>query len=213
MHVRHKDERPWSSVRWASGRIGLLMAAIGIGLVLPGGIYAATRLPEGVPNILAPEAAQEWHAVHVGDVRGDGDLPVLLVTSTQGEKPAMLVGLDSRNGTEEYSLESDPVIFVAMLAGPQSITTLYYDTGFAAAEQPSGQFRRIAHPTPGEMPDFVRSIVPVEAQARTPSGEGSCGGLSHAQGVGCGEAVGPLGAVVEGGTTVSQPAGHSLTYG
>ncbi len=189
------------------------VVALAIGVMLPGWGYAATRLPEGVPNILDPEAAQEWHAVHIGDVHGDGDLPVLLVTSIQGERPAMLIGLDSRNGTEEYSLESDPVIFVALLAGPQTVTTLYYDTGFAAMEQPSGQFRRIAHPTPGEMPDFVRSIVPVEAQARRSSIEGLCGGLPHVQGEGCGAAMGPLGGAIEGGTTVSQPAEHSLTYG
>ncbi len=160
MHVLRDD------ARLARGGLALLTVALAIGLTLPREVFAS-RLPEGVPNLFAPEVAQEWHAVHVGDVRGDGDFPVLLVTDKRGEAPAMLIGLDARNGTKGYSLESDPVIFVAMLADPQTITTLYYDTGFAATEQPSGEFRRIAHPTPGQVPDFVRSIVPVEAQART----------------------------------------------
>jgi hypothetical protein len=139
--------------------MALLPVALPLSLALP--LCASARLPEGVPDLLAPQAAFEWHAVHVGDVHGDADLPVLLVTNTRGHEPAaMLIGLDARNGTEAYALESDPVIFVALLADPQTITTLYYDTGFAAAEQPSGQFRRIAHPAPGELPDFVRSIVP-----------------------------------------------------
>jgi hypothetical protein len=165
MHSRNRHETRRPSVLWARAGMALLPVALAIGLALP--LCASARLPEGVPNLLAPEARFEWHAVHVGDVHGDADLPVLLVTNTRGHEPAaMLIGLDARNGTEAYALESDPVIFVALLADPETITTLYYDTGFAAAQQPSGQFRRIAHPAPGELPDFVRSIVPVEAQAR-----------------------------------------------
>ncbi len=166
MQVRNSGRWERPCARWVNGGMALLMIVFAIGLGLPRQVLAS-RLPEGVPNLLAPDAAQEWRVVHVGDVRGDPDLPVLLATNTQGEQPAaMLIGLDSRNGTEAYSLESDPVIFFVLLADPETITTVYYDTGFAETEQPSGQFRRIAHPAPRELPDFVQSSVPVEAQAR-----------------------------------------------
>jgi len=154
--------------------ISLAALALALSLACPGRAAAGTGWPDGVPDLLAPGTASAWEAMHVGDVEGNPDLPVLLFVHRQGEEPrALLVGLDARNGRETYTLGSDPVIFVAVLADPDptTVTVVYYDTGFAAAERPSGQFQEVGQPALDDLPPFVRAIVPTEGPL--PAGMGA----------------------------------------
>ena len=164
MRSRNTDElESGHPARWVGGHIAHLILLLTILLIVPRGGYAEGRLPEGMANLPAAQAVPEWKGVLVGNIRDDGDLPVLLMVDPQGQAPAILIGLDARNGTEEYSLLTDPALFVAVLTDVGSIATLYYDVGYAVRGTPSGEFREIAHPAPDDLPPFVRSIVPLDA--------------------------------------------------
>lgn len=111
-----------------------------IALALPAVVQAEGWLPDGVPELLNPRIRASWHAYVLGNLEGDPDFPIIVYLNVpDGAPAAVMMAIDARNGTSTWSLASDPVILIAVFAGPQTLTRLYYDQGFADDGRPSGQ--------------------------------------------------------------------------
>jgi hypothetical protein len=102
-------------------------------------------LPDGVPDLF--DDTEEWQPYQVGNVAGDSDFPLLMFLHDKGadkgaaQPAAVLLAVDAQNGSDHWSLASDPVIVIALLADPETITRIYYDAGFAQQGQPSGEYK------------------------------------------------------------------------
>jgi hypothetical protein len=134
-------------------------------LMVAGGLAVAAAahsasLPADVPDLLAPGARTEWRPVHVGDVEGDANFPLLLfMHDTAREPAAVLMVLNAQTGRGTWSLESDPAVLIAVFPNAQTVSRLYYDPGFAREGRASGQYAEVANPDPDQIPDLIISIA------------------------------------------------------
>ncbi|MBI2117102.1 MAG: hypothetical protein HYT85_18760 [candidate division NC10 bacterium] len=116
-------------------------------------------LPSGVPNVFDPEVRARFQPVGVANLRGNPDFPVLILQNTVGGQPqVILLGLDARNGKDNWSLASDPIILIVLFADPETILGAHVDAGFAERGKPSGQYMTLADPTSPGLSDLLRSI-------------------------------------------------------
>ncbi len=143
--------------RWSTGR-----AALTLFLVILASIPAwagQPLLPSGVPNVFDPEVRARFQPVGVANLRGNPDFPVLILQNTVGGQPqVILLGLDARNGKDNWSLASDPIILIVLFADPETILGAHVDAGFAERGKPSGQYMTLADPTSPGLSDLLRSI-------------------------------------------------------
>jgi hypothetical protein len=99
-------------------------------------------LPADIPNLSDPAVQAHYQPVAVGALRGNPDFPAILLVNTNGDQPpALLLGLDARNGKDTWSLLEDPVILIAVFAvsaGEASLQVVYMDIGFADQGKASG---------------------------------------------------------------------------
>ena len=131
----------------------------------PVGAEGEPALPGGVPNLFDPTVRAQYAPTLMGNLLANPDVPLVLLVHTTGTHPgAVLVALDARNGTDSWSLSTDPIVLIALFADPATITHLYIDSGVLAQGTPSGRFQNV--PDPREMlPDLLRAFS--ELPART----------------------------------------------
>ncbi len=146
------------------GPRALMVAALAAFVLLATTALAGPRLPEGVPDVLDPHVQRDYQPYQVGNLEGNPDFPVVLFMSRGGEKPAVLLAVDARNGRESWSVASDPVILVAVFSDPQRMTGLFLDTGFAERGEASGSFSVVTDLDRGSLPHVLKAVAAARAQ-------------------------------------------------
>lgn len=122
-------------------------------------------LPKSVPDLFNPEVRAQYRPVQVGSVRENPDLPLLMLVNINGENPkAVLIGLDARNGKNTWSLNTDPIVLIALFSDPSTITDLYLDAGFAKQGAPSGNYQSVPDPKVELLPELLRTFFSVPAR-------------------------------------------------
>jgi len=134
---------------------------LGVVLVTAMPAWAARpTLPAGVPNIYDPEVQAHFQPVEVGNLRDNPDFPVLLLVNTLGEHPqALLLGLDARNGTDSWSLTTDPIILIVIFSDEGTIEGSYVDTGFVDAGNASGDYAAVDAESFPALPDLLKAVA------------------------------------------------------
>lgn len=140
-----------------------IVASLVAGLILVLGGFAlasAKNLPTDVPNFLDPGVLAGWRSYQVGNLAGNPDLPLVMFLNTAGRGPAaVMMALDARNGTDRFSLASDPAVVIALFSDPKTMTGLYYDEGFVSKGQPSGSYAKVRHPDGASLPNLLESVA------------------------------------------------------
>ena len=157
--------RPSGPPRWASSgrRAGWLPLVLGV-LLLTARPAGAGALPAGVPDIYDAAVRAHFQPVAVGSLRGNPDLPAVLLVNTTGDQPqALLLGLDARNGKDTWSLTADPIILIVVFADATTLQGVYVDTGFAERGKASGDYTGVEERNLPALPDFLK---PVSAAAK-----------------------------------------------
>jgi hypothetical protein len=160
--------RRWSgTTRWLSAtrRTGWLALLVGVVLLAAIPAWAGARgLPAGVPDIYDAAVQAHFQPVAVASLHDDPDFPVVLLANTTGEQPqALLLGFDARNGTDTWSLSSDPLILIVVFADETTIQGLHVDTGLAERGKASGDFTVVDQLNHPALPDLLK---PVNAAAK-----------------------------------------------
>jgi hypothetical protein len=108
--------RPSPSTVWLPLLTGIVLLAASPATA------ASPTLPAGIPNIYDPAVQAHYQPVAVGALRGNPDFPVVLFVNTTGDEPRFLfLGFDARNGKDTWSLTTDPIILIVVVAdGPKA---------------------------------------------------------------------------------------------
>lgn len=116
-------------------------------------------LPAGVPNIYDPEVRVHFQLAGVANLGRNPDFPVLFLVNTTGaQPPALLLGLDARNGTDTWSLRVDPIILIVVFADETTIQGVYVDTGFAELGKASGTYAAVGEGNFPALPDLLKKV-------------------------------------------------------
>ena len=143
--------------------LGVLAACLLLGA---GPVWAEGKpaLPGGVPNLFDPAVRAQYQPTPVGNLLANPDLPLVLLINTTGIQPgAVLVALDARNGTDTWSLSTDPIVLIGLFADPATITDLYFDSGFLEQGTPSGSFHSVSDPRE-MLPDLLHALSEIPAR-------------------------------------------------
>jgi hypothetical protein len=142
-------------------RTGWLALLLGLVLMAPLPVWAAQPgLPAGVPDLHDLEVRAHFQPVGVTNLGGNPDLPVVLLLNTSGDQPkALLLGLDARNGTNTWSLASDPIILIVVFAEETMIQGMYADTGFTERGKASGTYTRVDGGNPAALSNLLRTVA------------------------------------------------------
>jgi hypothetical protein len=117
-------------------------------------------LPAGVPNIFDPEVRAHFQRGGVANLGRNADFPVVLLVNTTGEQPpALLLGLDARNGKDTWSLASDPIILIVVFSDETTIQGLYVDLGFAAQGMASGTYAAVDEVNSPALPELLKAVT------------------------------------------------------
>jgi len=146
--------------RWlaSSRRTGWLLLLVGFVLMaaVPAG---AGALPAGVPNLLDPAVRAHFQGVPVANLQDNPDFPVVALVNTTGEEPrVLLLGLDARNGTDTFSLTTDPIILIMVLAGPTTLQSVYTDIGFVDRGKASGTYAAVDPADGAALPELLKAV-------------------------------------------------------
>ena len=144
--------------------LGILLACL---LVAPAPVWAEGKpaLPGGVPNLFDPAVRAHYKPTIIANVPDNRDFPLVLLVNTAATQPeAVLVALDARNGSDTWSLNTDPIVLIALFADPATITDLYIDRGLLAQGTPTGDFQGVPDPQQ-EFPELLHALA--ELPART----------------------------------------------
>ncbi len=145
---------------------------IALALTVAGAASAQARsLPDGVPDLFNPDAKGEWQAYQAGNLDGNADFPVVIVVNTAGKQPAaVLMAVDAQNGSDHWSLASDPIVVIALFSDPHTITRVYADSGFSQSGTPSGSYTDVANPSPDTLAGLLQSL-PQASRGQQPGDE------------------------------------------
>jgi hypothetical protein len=146
--------------------LAVLLLGIGLSWSLPA-CAGQSPLPPGVPNIFDRSVRSHFEPVAVVNLRGNPDLPVIVVRNTQedAQPQVLLLALDARNGRHTWSLAMDPIILIAVFASPSTILSIHTDTGFLERGQASGTYASTEHPDSLVLPDVLRAVAAVADRA------------------------------------------------
>ncbi len=138
-----------------------LVALLACLLVMPAWAGQKPTLPGGVPNLFDPKVRAQYEPTVVGNLLSNPDFPMVMLVNTTGSYPgAVLIALDARNGSDTWSLSTDPIILIALFADPSTITGLYFDNGLLTQGTPSGSYENV--PNPREMlPNLLHALSEV----------------------------------------------------
>jgi hypothetical protein len=139
----------------------LATIALALALAIAAAASAQTRsLPNGVPDLLNPDAQREWQAYQAGNLEGNADFPLVMFVNTAGNQPAaVMMALDAQNGTDRWSLASDPIVVIALFSDPNTITRLYADSGFAQSGKASGSYTEVANPNIDTLTGLLQTVA------------------------------------------------------
>ena len=156
-----RQAAPGTARRTPPARTSIWPLLLGVVLVTAMPAWAARpTLPAGVPNIYDPEVQAHFQPVEVGNLRDNPDFPVLLLVNTLGEHPqALLLGLDARNGTDSWSLTTDPIILIVIFSDEGTIEGSYVDTGFVDAGNASGDYAAVDAESFPALPDLLKAVA------------------------------------------------------
>jgi hypothetical protein len=149
-------------------RLGLAALLVGIGLSWSLPAWAGqSPLPPGVPDIFNRSIRSQFEPVAVVNLRGNPDLPVVVVRHKQedGQPQVLLLALDARNGRHSWSLATDPIILIVVFASPSTILSIHTDSGFLERGQASGTYVTKDHPDSLILPDVLRAVAAVANRA------------------------------------------------
>ena len=155
---------PWRA--WFRHRryaVGVVLACL---LLVAGPVWAEGKptLPGGVPNLFDPAVRAHYQPTLVGNLLANPDLPLVMLINTTGTQPeAVVVALDARNGTDTWSLRTDPIVLIALFADPATMTDLYFDSGFLEQGTPSGSFQSVPDPLK-TLPDLLHALAAIPAR-------------------------------------------------
>ncbi len=154
----------WPERMLAMGVLG--MVALVLALAVAAAASAQTKnLPEGVPDLLNPDAQHEWQAYQAGNLEGNADFPLVMFVNTAGNQPAaVMMAVDAENGTDQWSLTKDPIVVIALFSDPKTINRIYADSGFTENGKPSGNYTEVANPSIETLTGLLQSV----AQAHRP---------------------------------------------
>ncbi len=154
----------WPERMLAMGVLGTV--ALVLALAVAAAASAQTKsLPEGVPDLLNPDAQHEWQAYQAGNLEGNADFPLVMFVNTAGNQPAAVkMAVDAENGTDQWSLAKDPIVVIALFSDPKTITRLYADSGFTQNGKPSGNYTEVPNPSVETLTGLLQSM----AQAHRP---------------------------------------------
>jgi hypothetical protein len=156
-----RQSAPGTTRRTPPARTSIWPLLLGFVLVTAMPAWAAQpTLPAGVPNIYDPEVQAHFQPVEVGNLRENPDFPVVLLVNTTGEQPqALLLGLDARNGTDTWSLTTDPIILIMVFSDETTIQGSYVDTGFVDAGKASGDYAAVDAESLPALPDLLKEVA------------------------------------------------------
>lgn len=143
--------------------MGIVLACL---LLVAGPVWAEGKstLPGGVPNLFDPAVWAQYRPTLVGNLLANPDLPLVMLINTTGTHPgAVLVALDARNGTDTWSLRTDPIVLIVLFADPATMTDLYFDSGFLEQGTPSGSFQGVPDPLE-RLPDLLHALSEIPAR-------------------------------------------------
>ncbi len=137
--------------------LGALLACLVI-VSAPAWAGQKPQLPGGVPNLFDPKVRAQYQPTVVGNLLSNPDFPMVMLVNSTGAYPgAVLIALDARNGSDTWSLSTDPIILIALFADPSTITGLVLDSGLLTQGTPSGSYESV--PDPREMlPNLLHAL-------------------------------------------------------
>ncbi|HSB78017.1 MAG TPA: hypothetical protein VLM91_04470 [Candidatus Methylomirabilis sp.] len=148
--------------RWlASMRRGRwLPLLVGVALLAAVPAWAgAPALPAGVPNIYDPAVRAHFQPVPVANLQENPDLPMLLlVNDTEESPPAILLGVDARNGKDTWSLSTDPIILIVVFADAATVQDVYVDIGFVDEGKASGTYAAVDPANDTALPELLKAV-------------------------------------------------------
>lgn len=145
--------------RWRTGILVFLWGVLSL-TVSPSAWAEQPSLPPDVPNIFDSAVRAHYAVVGVTNLRGNPDFPVVLLLNTDEESsPAILLGLDARNGEETWSLEADPIILIMVLSDPTTIKRVFVDTGFTDQGRASGHYAAVDEADSPALPDLLKAVT------------------------------------------------------
>ena len=153
--------RAWFQHRCSA--MGVVLACL---LLAAGPVWAEGKptLPGGVPNLFDPAVRAHYQPTLVGNLLANPDLPLVMLINTTGTQPeAVVVALDARNGTDTWSLRTDPIVLIALFADPATMTDLYFDRGFLEQGTSSGSFQSVPEPLK-TLPDLLHALAAIPAR-------------------------------------------------
>ncbi len=119
----------------------------------------APALPAGVPNIYDPAVRAHFEPVAVANLQKNPDLPVLLlVNETEESPPAILLGVDARNGKDTWSLSTDPIILIVVFADARLVQDVYVDIGFVDKGKASGIYAAVDPANASALPELLKAV-------------------------------------------------------
>ena len=119
----------------------------------------APALPAGVPNIFDPAVRAHFEPVGVMNLQENPDLPaLLLVNNTEESPPAILLGVDARNGKDTWSLTTDPIILIVVVADGTTVKDVYVDIGFAEGGKALGIYAAVDMANASALPDLLKAV-------------------------------------------------------
>jgi hypothetical protein len=177
-HVRGRSRTAtWPERALAIALLSAVALAFMLAIAAVAPAAAPARLPEGVPDVESLGAPGEWRVYQGQNLQGNPDFPLLMFVNNAGRQPAaVLMVLDAQNGTQQWSMTSDPIIMVALFADPETVTRVYCDAGFLQAGRASGEYAPVSVGDLQGLATFLSSLVPVRdpsgAQPRAEAGVG-----------------------------------------
>ena len=148
--------------RWLASirRGGWLPLLVGVVLLAAVPAWAgAPTLPAGVPNIYDPAVRAHFQPVAVTNLQKNPDLPVLLlVNDTEESPPAILLGVDARNGKDTWSLSTDPIILIVVFADARTVQDVYVDIGFTDQGKASGTYAAVDPADGPALPELLKAV-------------------------------------------------------
>jgi len=142
-----------------------------VGFVLVAAVPAwagAPALPASVPNLLDPAVRANFQRVWVANLQGNPDFPVVALVNTTGEEPrVLLLGLDARNGTDTFSLTTDPIILVMVAARAITIQDAHVDIGFVNRGLASGTYAAVDPANASALLELLEAVCATGTRSQT----------------------------------------------
>jgi hypothetical protein len=153
--------RPSPSTVWLPLLAGFVLVA-----AVPAGA-GAPALPAGLPDIYDPAIRAHFQPMAVANLQDNPDLPVILLVSTTEDQPqALLLGFDARNGKDTWSLTTDPIILIVVFADTTTVPGVYVDIGFADRGKASGSYAAVDETNVSALPELLKAVPATGKQSK-----------------------------------------------